>query len=326
MMQYEVVGYAPKSLRSIRNYPWSGRKLADGIAQQLLGGDPLFRGERRSDQVVGPQDQPLLGISTWGPMVFIMWSGMPETSLRLDALDFPGCHRFQVSVFPASDGVDARWNAPTGEVLRHVNVSGGVVVTDEGDAGLLDVDGETDTSPVPVWENRLPAKVTRNLLAGASESEVKMYDGRRYVQTTDKDVLERARIVHYDDDGRTWVAIDQTGPINTLLDPLAAVSEEVDTDKLADQVLKAWFNFSMSDSWDGYAVNCYAWPDQPELQDLAVAIRTIQQDPATFFGLLATATYDTADKLIQRHYGVDHMVSEDLLREPLLTLLPRKPI
>lgn len=250
---------------------------------------------------------------------------MPDSSFRWDLLrPDPRCHRFQVSVFPASSDLEIRWDGPNGELLRHVEISAGEIVTNVGDARILDENADTDDSLQIDWDQRLPAKVAKQLLGDAADGEVKTYDGRQYVRCDRRSILKRARIVHTDRSGRTWVAVDQTGKINTLRDPLAELRGDIDPDELADQVLETWFRFSMFDT-DGFPpVNRYAWPEDPDFVGLAAAVRLIQQDQSEFFALLSAADYDNVNELLQEHYGLDYRDVWALLKEPLLNLLPHR--
>jgi hypothetical protein len=70
----------------------------------------------------------------------------------------PRSQRFFVSVSPAAYGMEARWDDAEGQILRHVVISGGDLVTNAGDARLVDEHADTDYSLRPAWENRLPAR------------------------------------------------------------------------------------------------------------------------------------------------------------------------
>ena len=145
MLSFEIVGYAPRSARDWYRNAGGGRGAADATAQQLMGESPLFRGVRRASALT---NQELVGVSVWGAVVLVIWSGTPETALRWDRLEHdPACQRFSVSVTPAGHAMEARWEDGSGRILRHVVISDGDLVTNAGKAHL--VDGE-DELPDPL--------------------------------------------------------------------------------------------------------------------------------------------------------------------------------
>ncbi|WP_091413533.1 hypothetical protein [Friedmanniella luteola] len=323
MLSFEIVGYAPRSPRDWYIHPSKGRDTAEPLASRLMGRGPLFRGVGKASTVVG---QDVVGISVWGPVVLIIWSGTPASAFNWDDLQRdPKCQRFSVSVTPAANAMEARWEDANGQVMRHVVVSDGELVTNVGDASLVDEGADTDTSLAPVWDNRLPATTVKRLLADASEDEIKVYDRRRYVRSDDRDLLYEARIVHTDRRKRTWVAVDQTGKINTLYDPLADLSGDLDPDDLAVNVVAAWFRIGLLDEGVEPPVSRYAWPEAPGSRGLAAAIRTIQEDQSGFFDVLAASSWADADERIASHYGLHWRDVNDLLNEPLRNLLPHRP-
>ena len=89
------------------------------------------------------------------------------------------------------------------------------------------------------------------------------------------------------------MAVDQAGKINTLHDPLADLTDDLEPDNLAVQVVNARFRVDMHNDDASPPVNRYAWPGSPELRGLAAAIETVQKDQQGFFTLLASTIYGT---------------------------------
>jgi len=322
MLSFEIVGYALRSPRDWYINTSKGRDAAEPAAEQLMGGSPLFRGVGKAPSVV---NTTMVGVSVWESVVLVIWAGAPSTAFEWDRLERNRrCQRFSVSVTPAAHGMEARWEDADGQLLRHVVILNGELVTNLGDARIFDEHADTDTS-LTVREGRLPATTVKRLLAEAGEDEVKTYDGRRYVRTSDPALLHQARIMHIDRRRRTWVAVDQTGKINTLYDPLADLSGRPDPDRLALEVVQAWFGIDLEDDDQAPPVSRYAWPASPDIQGLTPAIRTIQQDQTAFFALLATATFDDVAERVADRYDLHLHDAYDLLKEPLLNLIPHRP-
>jgi len=323
MLSFEIVGYAPRSPRDWYVNTSKGRDAAEPAAEQLMGGSPLFRGVGKAPSVV---NTTMVGVSVWESVVLVIWAGIPSTAFGWDRLERnPRCQRFSVSVTPAAHGMEARWEDAEGHLLRHVVILNGELVTNLGNAHLVDETADTDTSLAPAWEKRLPAKAVTRLLGEAAEDQIKTYDGRRYVRTDDPALLHQARIVHTDRRRQTWVALDQNGTINTLHDPLADLSGTLDPDRLALHVVQAWFRVDLTDDDQAPPVLQYTWPASRDIRGLTKAIRTIQQDQTGFFALLAAATFDDAAERVADHYDLHLQDAYALLEEPLLNLIPHRP-
>jgi hypothetical protein len=321
-MQYEIVGYAPDAPQTWWNRSGGGRAACDRAADQLLG-DGALRHGFEAPLSWQRDDPPRIGIRIFEPVIMIAWSGVPDSSLRWDRLVVdPSCHRFHVGVFPASDGLEVSWTSPEGELLRRVSIDGGTVMADEGEARLFAEDEDGVDASLRVEDDlRLPKKVVQGLIASAAADELKLYDGRRYVRTEDRSVIKKARIVHVDDHGKSWVAVDQKGPVNLLGDPLHDLSRDVE--EIAEQLLRAWFRIDLSDEHDeALKFNTYCWPDHPMIKDLAAAVVKIRQDRKAFFTLLGAADQTPAADLIAQRYDVAPRTAYDLLALPLDHFLP----
>jgi hypothetical protein len=322
VLQYEVVGYAPRSPRDWYIHPSPGRAAAERVATELLGAGSAYRGVQPAAKLTNRTE--LVGVTVFGPVTIVIWSGRPDTALRWDRLTHdPRCARFRVGAYPASDGMDADWLDADGVVQRRVSVAGGQVVADEGEARVFDVDGETDESLDIDLDNRLPKSICTALLKAAGPGEIQVYDGRRYVLSSDREVWKRARIVRPGPKNSRWVAVDQTGKINTLRDPLARPLNTADPDELAAEVVHTWFRFRPdADSDDKLPpMHTYSWPKDREYRSLASAMKRIHDDQAGFFSLVGDSDTDSVVDRLAERYELRVEDALALLNEPLNTLL-----
>lgn len=323
VLQYEVVGYAPRSPRDWYIHPSPGQAGTEQLAAPLLGPGTIYRGTRPAATLVNRTD--LVGITMFGPVIIVMWSGRPESALNWDQLNHdPRCQRFRVGVYPASDGMEAEWTSADGEIRRHVSISGGEIVVDHGETRVFDEDADTDNTLEIDWDNRLPKSITSALLNDAGPGEIETYDGRRYVLTADPSVWKRARIVRRGPKRSRWVAVDQTGPINTLRDPLAKPVPATDPDELGADVLETWFLFRPDADADDLLVppmHTYSWPDDPKYRSLVDAMKRIRQDQAGYFTLVGDSDSNTVADRIAERYQLHLKDVLALLEEPLNTLI-----
>lgn len=320
MRNFTLVGYAPRTARDWYSSPPRGRGAAEKVARQLLGEGTVWKGRRPPEQLTDEDGQPLLGVMVCGAVTLITWSHMPETSLRWDRLpQDPPRERFMVSSSPASDDLEASWIASTGEVRRRVQISGDQVHVDEGDERLFEEDADDDpTLDVRYGEPRLPARTVRALLAQAAEDEISTYDGRRYVLTRDAGLADAAYIVRPAGRKKWWVAVDQSGPVNTLRDPLARPLQTDDLDALAERIANAWFRDNQTFGYDAFS-----WPDGPADHGLAHALATVRGAQREFFDILADARDD--DQLrrsLEDRFGLSSHDVHLLLTHPLGAILP----
>ncbi len=261
MLQYNIVGFAPEHCRDHGHYPRAAAALAEAAAGSLLGvevaeSDDLFN----PIDVVSPRESPRLGVALHGQISIFIWSGVPSEVLNWRGLSFAGpVHRFDLGFYPASEGLTLSWHDPDGQLVRHVDVSGARVRQDSGTARVLDEQADTDETIDFEVGHRLPKQDVAQLLASAGQDDIIVYDGRRYVRSDDPQMGYRARITHTSPDGQNWVAVDQSGPVNTLKDPLVAAlqGDEIDVAVLADSMAQAWFNLSFVNEDGGQRFRAY---------------------------------------------------------------------
>ncbi len=320
MRNFTLVGYAPRTARDWYSGRPLGRGAAEEVARQLLGEGSVWMGWRPPERLTDGHGDPLLGILVCGAVTLITWSHMPETSLRWDRLATdPPRERFMVSSSPASNDLEASWISSTGRVRRRVQISGDQVQVDEGDDRLFEEDADDDpTLDVRYFEKKLPARTVRALLAQAAEDEISTYDGRRYVLTRDEGLAEAAYIVRPAGRRKWWVAVDQSGPVNTLRDPLARPLQIDDLDALAERIARAWFR---DDQAVGY--HAFSWPDGPADHGLAHALATVRGGQRAFFEILADARDDDQLRFrLQDRFGLSSSDVHLLLTHPLSGVLP----
>jgi hypothetical protein len=256
----------------------------------------------------------------YGPICFVAWSGVPASSFQWTSLaETSGKDRFHVGVYPASDGLEARWEDGDGGLKRLLSVSGGEIVENLGDGRLVDERADDDRSLYPTGGRPLRKSVVDDLLAGAAPQDVMTYDGRRYVRTDDQQLLADAKVYRVDKHGRTWVGVDQKGPINTLRDPLRNLDftrKSVET--IADRLCRAWFDFSMHRPEQPVPAHLYARADAVDASADRTVDDLLADDPAR---LLSELAEPGGLQYVREKYGLSREQIEQLLARPVGSFL-----